>query len=208
MISVVISTRNHGAVLPETLAALVPAALDGMVREVIVADGGSVDATRLIADGFGADVLELADACPAARLNAGAQAAKCAWVLFVPPVARLRPGFEKEVALFAQTSRQPAARLHVHEPTFVLRAKLQLQRLLSSAISDRDCLLVRRAVITRAGSGFKSAPGGRASLHIVGGARALTSVAEIAVEPSDGHAWLWVRRTAGAGTSVTQTSAN
>ncbi|MEZ5917510.1 MAG: glycosyltransferase [Parvularculaceae bacterium] len=49
-ISVVIPTLNAGRGLAEALAALVPAALDGLVREVIVADGGgSTDETLAIA---------------------------------------------------------------------------------------------------------------------------------------------------------------
>ena len=45
MISVVIPTLNAEATLAATLAALVPAAVDGLVREVIVVDGGSSDRT-------------------------------------------------------------------------------------------------------------------------------------------------------------------
>ena len=41
MISVVIPALNAEATLPATLTALVPAALEGLVREVIVVDGGS-----------------------------------------------------------------------------------------------------------------------------------------------------------------------
>ena len=40
--------------LGRTLAALVPAAVDGIVREVVLADGGSSDKTILIADDAGA----------------------------------------------------------------------------------------------------------------------------------------------------------
>ena len=43
MISVIIPTLNSEIVLAHTLAALVPAAAEGVVREVIVVDGGSSD---------------------------------------------------------------------------------------------------------------------------------------------------------------------
>jgi len=45
MITVVIPTLNAEATLGPTLAALVPAAVDGLIREVIVIDGGSTDRT-------------------------------------------------------------------------------------------------------------------------------------------------------------------
>ena len=57
MISVVIPTLDAEACLPDTLSALIPATVDGLVREVIVVDGGSHDRTRDIADAAGAEVI-------------------------------------------------------------------------------------------------------------------------------------------------------
>ena len=56
MISVVIPTLNAQTRLVSCLEALVTPALDGLVKEVIVVDGGSCDATVQIADGFGARI--------------------------------------------------------------------------------------------------------------------------------------------------------
>jgi glycosyltransferase involved in cell wall biosynthesis len=53
MLSVVIATHNSERALLPTLAALVSGAAAGIVREVIVADAGSRDATAAIADGAG-----------------------------------------------------------------------------------------------------------------------------------------------------------
>ena len=53
MLSVVIATENAERILLPTLAALVPGATAGIVREVIVADAGSSDATAMIADAAG-----------------------------------------------------------------------------------------------------------------------------------------------------------
>ncbi len=50
MISVVIPTHESERLLVPTLAALVPGALAGVVREVIVADAGSRDDTAKVAD--------------------------------------------------------------------------------------------------------------------------------------------------------------
>ena len=219
MISVVIATHNDGAVLAETLAALVPAALDGLVREVIVADGGSNDATRSIADAFGADILEIGVLNRAACLNAGAQAARSAWVLFVPPTARLHTGFEREVAAFAEASLLPAAWLQVRGSNPAVNAATKLRCMMGGSFTERDCLLVRRSVVTKPEGGFQPMTGGstsrtRAQLRVDGGAVMLAAVAQTAAEPIFGpdwswiRPWLWTRRAARSGTSVTQTSAN
>ena len=57
MITVVIPTLNAEATLGQTLAALVSAAVDGLVREVIVVDGGSSDRTAEIVDHAGANLV-------------------------------------------------------------------------------------------------------------------------------------------------------
>ena len=58
MISVIIPALNAEADLASTLTALVPAAVDGFIREVIVVDGGSKDRTRQIAGQAGATIVE------------------------------------------------------------------------------------------------------------------------------------------------------
>ena len=50
MLSVIIPTLNCERVLVPTLASLVSGAAAGTVRDVIIADGGSGDATRDVAD--------------------------------------------------------------------------------------------------------------------------------------------------------------
>ena len=99
MISVIIPTRDSQSTLAATLESLIPAAVDGLVREVIVTDGGSKDATLTIADSFGATVVS-SDAARASRLNAGAQLAKSEWLLFLDPDCLLQFGWEREVERF------------------------------------------------------------------------------------------------------------
>ena len=84
MISVVIPTHESERLLAHTLAALVPGALDGVLREVIVADAGSKDATEKVADVAGCRFLVLPGE-RGARLTAAAATARADWLWFVQP---------------------------------------------------------------------------------------------------------------------------
>jgi glycosyltransferase involved in cell wall biosynthesis len=84
VLSVVIATQDSERVLLPTLAALVPGALAGIVREVVVADAGSRDATAEIADGAGCRVL-VSNGGRGTRLKAAAAAARGPWLLFLEP---------------------------------------------------------------------------------------------------------------------------
>lgn len=99
MISVVIPTLNAQAELTATLAALVPGAVEGVVREVIIADGGSSDETREIAEVAGAEFIR-AEKGRGAQLAAGAEAAKSDWLLFLHADTVLQPGWVQEAAAF------------------------------------------------------------------------------------------------------------
>jgi rSAM/selenodomain-associated transferase 2/rSAM/selenodomain-associated transferase 1 len=78
LISVIIPARNEAAALGQTLERVQRA--DGI--EIILADGGSRDATRAIAEQAGATVLEIAGG-RAAQQNAGAAAAGGRHLLFL-----------------------------------------------------------------------------------------------------------------------------
>lgn len=101
MISVVIPTLDAEAVLPDTLSALISATVDGLVREVIVADGGSKDRTCAIADAAGAEVVSSSPG-RASQLIAGAARAKHPWLMFLYPQTVLDPGWEREASLFME----------------------------------------------------------------------------------------------------------
>jgi glycosyltransferase involved in cell wall biosynthesis len=99
MISVVIPTLNAERKLPRCFDGLITAAVRGVVREVIVADGGSSDETLVIADAAGAHV-EHAPKGRSACLIAGVAVARSDWLLFLYPDTALEPGWENEVESF------------------------------------------------------------------------------------------------------------
>lgn len=101
MISVVIPTLDAEASLPDTLSALIPATVEGLVREVIIVDGGSTDRTREIADATGADVIVMGPG-RGGQLKAGAARAKQPWLLFLHADTVLDPGWEREAAHFIE----------------------------------------------------------------------------------------------------------
>jgi rSAM/selenodomain-associated transferase 2 len=99
VISVVIPTLDAEKGLAETLGALVPATVDGLVREVIIIDGGSTDRTAAIADDAGATFV-VRTGGRGHQLAAGARRAKFPWLLFLHADTVLEPGWEREAASF------------------------------------------------------------------------------------------------------------
>jgi glycosyltransferase involved in cell wall biosynthesis len=98
MLSVVIATHDSERLLVPTLAALVPGAMAGVVREVIVADAGSQDATVQVADAAGCRFIVMPGPS-GARLRAAVVLARAPWLLF------LRPGTVPEVTWVEEASR-------------------------------------------------------------------------------------------------------
>ncbi len=134
MLSVIIPTQESERALLPTLAALVPGAAAGLVREVIVADAGSRDATAEVADVAGCRFIASGEPL-AARLAAAARGAKAEWLMFLRPGIRLEADWVADVSRFlelAELADVPAPRAAVFRPT---PASLGGRRLLIEALA-------------------------------------------------------------------------
>lgn len=99
MLSVIIPTLNSERILVPTLAMLVPGAMSGIVREVTIVDGGSTDATVMLADAAGCAVAASSSAPLGGRLNRAAAQARGPWLMF------LRAGTVLDVTWLDETAR-------------------------------------------------------------------------------------------------------
>src|SRR5690606_30030883 len=111
MLTVMMECQDHEAELAHTLASLVPAAVEGLVSDVIVLDHGSRDGSARVADAAGCrfhDEWELPDIVSSARGE---------WLLLVEPGARIQQGWADEVhehiSLKATPARFAMARRHL-----------------------------------------------------------------------------------------------
>jgi rSAM/selenodomain-associated transferase 2 len=102
MISVVIPTLNAATHLPRSLASLMPGLTEGMIKQVIVSDGGSEDETLAMADAAGCDIVR-GERGRARQLRAGADAAKGKWLLFLHADTALESDWVDETRRFIET---------------------------------------------------------------------------------------------------------
>lgn len=105
MLSIVIPTLNAETHLPQCLSALVPGVVQGLVKDVVIVDGGSSDRTAEIADTAGAHFIT-APKGRGSQLRAGAAAAKGDWILFLHADTVLQAGWVDEVHKFLEQVAQ------------------------------------------------------------------------------------------------------
>ncbi|MGE5148421.1 MAG: TIGR04283 family arsenosugar biosynthesis glycosyltransferase [Candidatus Eiseniibacteriota bacterium] len=160
MLSIVIPTLNAASTLPAALAALEGARL---AREIVVADGGSRDATRALAEAAGARIFE----SPPGRggqLAAGARAARGDWLLFLHADTALGAGWAEAAARFmadpANRERAAVFRFGLDDSAPGARRMERLVawrgRVLGLPYGDQG-LLIGRAFYDRLG-GFRALP--------------------------------------------------
>jgi hypothetical protein len=133
MLSVLIETRNDEEALARTLASLVGAAVEGVVRDVIVCDGGSTDQTQQVADHAGCQFLA------AGGITAGIQKAKGEWLLLLEPGAKPVEGWTEFVITHVAEASTPArfTRASYERGSF-------FARLFSGKRPLADALLIRK----------------------------------------------------------------
>ncbi|MCV6585230.1 MAG: TIGR04283 family arsenosugar biosynthesis glycosyltransferase [Marinibacterium sp.] len=106
-LSVVIPTLNAERGLPGCVSALIEGLLAGHIRELVISDGGSTDATLQIADDAGATVVH-GPASRGGQLRRGVAATRGDWVLVLHADTELEPGWIEHVASHMQTASRPA----------------------------------------------------------------------------------------------------
>jgi len=92
LISVVIPTLDAEDHLVRTLSSLVPGVVEGLIKEVIVVDGGSQDSTLEIADSTGCEIIR-SDQARGLQLWHGCKAAKGDWLLILHSDSQLGEGW-------------------------------------------------------------------------------------------------------------------
>lgn len=95
-LSIVIPTLNAGHSLAATLEALMEGLASGLIREVIISDGGSGDQTLAIAEEAGCELVTGA-ASRGAQLRRGAEAVRGEWILFLHADTVLEDGWSAPV---------------------------------------------------------------------------------------------------------------
>ena len=162
MFSIILATLDSERALVPTLAALVPGATAGIVREVIVADGGSRDSTQQVADIAGCEFLVSAEP-PGARLAAAARAARGDWLMFLQPGAVPAPTWIDETIAFVDRAGGAARAAVFADATGVLSP---LRGLLLPA--PRQGLIMRKAAYAEFGGHRAGADAERALLRRIG----------------------------------------
>ncbi|KQT88027.1 hypothetical protein [Aurantimonas sp. Leaf443] len=109
MLSVFLDCGPEDEALALSLAALVPGAVDGLVREVVLFDRGMEAGARRVADHAGCRVAD------GAAFRASIEGSRGEWLLFLEPGARLKTGWIEAVVEHVERvglgrGRVPAAR--------------------------------------------------------------------------------------------------
>jgi hypothetical protein len=99
--SIIIVTHDSGRALVATLAALFPGVMAGIVREVIVADGGSEDETEQVADIAGCRFTASTEPL-GTRLKGAAATARGTWLMFLRAGAVPGQSWIDEVTAFVE----------------------------------------------------------------------------------------------------------
>lgn len=95
-LSIVIPTLNAETTLAPVLGSLGEGLNAGLIRELIISDGGSTDATLLVAEQAGARIIEGTPG-RGGQLGRGAEASQGSWILFLHADTALATGWSEAV---------------------------------------------------------------------------------------------------------------
>ena len=102
MLSVIIPTEGVEQTAVATLAALVPGAAAGIIKEVLLVDGTRNGVIERVADVAGCRFVGYEGTSQGAALAAGALQARSPWLMFLPAGAVLDTGWIEETTQFIQ----------------------------------------------------------------------------------------------------------
>lgn len=107
--SVIIPTLNAEAEIGACLASLVPGLEAGLIREVILVDGGSADKTILIGSNWGTRIIRCAAAGRGRQLRTGGLNARGDWLLFLHADTWLHEGWPQSIHTHMNACPEKAA---------------------------------------------------------------------------------------------------
>ncbi|WP_170764051.1 TIGR04283 family arsenosugar biosynthesis glycosyltransferase [Ruegeria lacuscaerulensis] len=153
-ISIVIPTLNAGEVLPATLQALMEGLHAGLIRELIVTDGGSTDSTLEIAEEAGAGIVT-GKPSRGGQLRRGCASAKGDWLLVLHADTVLQDGWSKVVGEHLDTGKPAAFRLSFGAkgfgPTWVAGWANLRSRVFGLPYGDQGLLVPRQTYLSAGG---------------------------------------------------------
>jgi hypothetical protein len=150
MLSVVIATEGVEQTAVATLAALVPGAAAGVVREVLLVDRADTGVIERVADVAGCRFLHFAGT-RAAALAAGARQARSPWLMFLHAGAVLDSGWIDETSQFIQRvsdSDRPRAGIFRYARSPYAEPRLRdgfkfVARMIAGPSADQGLLIAR-----------------------------------------------------------------
>lgn len=150
MLSVIIPTEGVEQPAVATLAALVPGAAAGVVREVLLIDRASTGVIKRVADVAGCHFLRF-EGTRAAALAAGAGQARSPWLMFLHAGAVLDNGWIDETAQFIQrvsVSGRPRAGIFRYARSPYADTRLRdgfkfVARMITGPSADQGLLIAR-----------------------------------------------------------------
>jgi hypothetical protein len=150
MLSVIIPTNGVEPAAVATLAALVPGAAAGLIREVLLIDRAGSSAIERVADVTGCRFLPF-EGSRAAAMAAGARQARSPWLMFLHAGAVLESGWIEETTQFIQAvsgSGRPRAGIFRYARSPYAESSLRdglrfVARMIGGPSADQGLLIAR-----------------------------------------------------------------